>query len=200
MRAMRGVVVLVLTLALTACSSDLPNSLPVLAADVQVGVEAYERGDYATALEELRPLAERGDDRAQYFLGSMYADGEGIPQDSVEAVKWYHLAAEQGDADAQFSLGGLYYYGAGIPQDSVEAVKWYHLAAEQGDAGAQIQLGNIYENGAGVPQDYVLGHMWFNLAATHLPAAAVNRDFIEKSLTPDQVAEAHRLAREWKPK
>ncbi len=206
MRALRGVVVLVLALALSACSSDLPNSLPVLAADVQVGVEAYERGDYATALEELRPLAERGDDRAQYFLGSMYADGEGVPQDSVEAVKWYHLAGEQGNAGAQFSLGNMYFYGAGVPQDSAEAVKWYHLAAERGDAEAQMQLGTMYENSVGFPQDYVLAHMWFNLAATHLPAdltqdlAALNRDFIEKRMTPDQMAEAHRIAREWKPK
>jgi TPR repeat protein len=159
MRALRSVLALVLALTLSACSSD-----------VQVGVEAYERGDYAAALEELRPLAERG------------------------------------DAGAQFSLGGIYYYGAGVPQDSAEAVKWYHLAAEQGDADAQSQLGKLYENGAGVPQDYVLAHMWFNLAATHLPAdltqdlGALNRDFVEKSMTPDQVAEAHRLAREWKPK
>ncbi len=195
MRTLRGVVVLVLALALSACSRD-----------AQVGVEAYERGDYATALEELRPLAERGDDRAQYFLGSMYADGEGIPQDSAEAVKWYHLAAEQGDAGAQFSLGGLYFYGAGVPRDLAEAVKWYRRAAERGDFEAQIQLGNMYENGVGLPQDYVLSHMWFNLAATHLPAGpnsmlgALNRDFIEKSMTPDQVAEAQRLASEWKPK
>ncbi len=196
MRALRGVFVLVLALVL---------STKVLAADFQIGWEAYERGDYITAMKEWRPLAERGDDRAQYFLGSMYADGEGIPQDSVEAVKWYHLAAEQGDADAQFSLGGIYYYGAGIPQDSAEAVKWYHLAAEQGDAGAQIQLGNIYENGAGVPQDYVLAHMWFNLAAAHLPAdltqdlAALNRDFIEKRMTPGELVEAEGLARQRMP-
>ena len=195
MRALRSVLALVLALTLSACSSD-----------VQVGVEAYERGDYAAALEELRPLAERGDARAQYFLGSMYAEGEGVPEDYAEAAKWYHLAAERGDAEAQFSLGGLYFYGAGVPRDLAEAVKWYRRAAERGDFEAQIRLGNMYENGVGLPQDYVLSHMWFNLAATHLPAGpnsmlgALNRDFIEKSMTPVQVAEAQRLAREWKPK
>ncbi len=159
MRALRSVLALVLALTLSACSSD-----------VQVGVEAYERGDYAAALEELRPLAERGDARAQYFLGSMN------------------------------------FYGAGVPRDLAEAVKWYRRAAERGDAEAQIQLGTMCENSVGLPQDYVLAHMWFNLAATHLPAdltqdrAALNRDFIEKSMTPVQVAEAQRLAREWKPK
>ncbi len=195
MRALRSVLALVLALTLSACSSD-----------VQVGVEAYERGDYAAALEELRPLAERGDARAQYFLGSMYAEGEGVPEDYAEAAKWYHLAAERGDAEAQFSLGGLYFYGAGVPRGLAEAVKWYRRAAERGDAEAQIQLGTMCENSVGLPQDYVLAHMWFNLAATHLPAdltqdrAALNRDFIETRMTPVQVAEAERLAREWKPK
>jgi TPR repeat protein len=61
---------------------------------------AYERGDYATALRLIRPLAEQGGAKAQYNLGQMYRDGQGVPQDYAEAVKWYRLAAEQGYADA----------------------------------------------------------------------------------------------------
>ena len=81
----------------------------VLAADFDSGYRAYKKGDYATALKEWRLLAEQGDARAQYNLGSMYYKGEGIPQDAKEAVKWYRLAAEQGISDAQGYLGCMYY-------------------------------------------------------------------------------------------
>ncbi len=197
MRAFRTVVALVLTLALSA---------PVLAADFQAGWKAYARGDYAAAMKEWRPLAERGDDNAQYYLGFMYENGKGVPQDYAEAANWYHLAAEKGLAEAQFSLGDMYVKGKGVTQDFADAVKWYHLAAEQGDAYGQLYLGNMYAKGKGITQDYVQAHMWANLAAAQLQPGldgdrAVNiRDDAEKHMTPDQVAEAQRLAREWKPK
>ena len=67
-------------------------------ADLDTGLAAYERGDYATALRELKPLAENGVPRAQFYLGVMYAKGQGVPQDYTEAVRWYRLAADHGDA------------------------------------------------------------------------------------------------------
>jgi len=91
MRALRGVVVLVLALALSA---------PVLAADYDAGWEAYSRGDYATALKEWRPLAQQGDADAQYNLGVMYYEGKGVPQDYVQAYMWFNLAASRGDKHA----------------------------------------------------------------------------------------------------
>ncbi len=69
-------------------------------ADFEAGMEAYDRGDYATALKEWRPLAEQGDANAQFNLGSMYEYGEGVPQDDKEAARWFRLAAEQGYAKA----------------------------------------------------------------------------------------------------
>ena len=69
-------------------------------ADLQKGNDAYDRGDYATALREWRPLAEQGVALAQFNLGWMYDNGEGVPQNDKTAVKWYTLAADQGDADA----------------------------------------------------------------------------------------------------
>jgi len=75
----------------------------------QEGCDAYERGDYDTALKEFRPLADQGDPLAQATLGLMYAEGEGVAQDYQEAVRWYRLAAEQGHASGQFSLGGHVY-------------------------------------------------------------------------------------------
>ena len=84
------------------------GTIGLVSADYQAGVEAYERGDYETALQELRPLAEGSNPQAQYFLGRMYANGWGIAQDYEEAVKWYHKAAEQGYAFAQSRLGYMY--------------------------------------------------------------------------------------------
>ena len=78
-------------------------------ADYQKGVAAAQSGDFATALREWKPLAEQGDASAQFNLGLMYYDGEGVPQNYKTAVKWYSLAAEQGYADAQFNLGLMYY-------------------------------------------------------------------------------------------
>ncbi len=170
------------------------------------GVAAYERGDYATALREFRPLAEQGNADAQSFLGFMYQEGQGVPQDYAAAVRWYRKAAKQGDADAQNNLGFMYRDGRGVPQDYAQAARWFRSGAELGDAFAQFNLGATYGQGKGVPQNYVQAHKWFNLAAANLcpgedrDRAIKNRDFFERKMTPAQVAEAQRLAREWKPK
>ena len=82
--------------------------LLVAGADFDAGLAAYERDDYATALREWRPLAEQGDADAQFGLGLMYHDGDGVPQDGAEAVRWFRLAAGQGDAHAQLFLGQMY--------------------------------------------------------------------------------------------
>ena len=138
---------------------------------------------------------------AQYNLGGMYALGRGVPQDDAEAVKWYRKAADQGDAIAQHNLGVMYSDGLGVPQDYAEAVKWYREAADQGEAAAQVNLGVMYAIGQGMPQDPVQAHMWFNLAASQGDEDAVKgRELIAETMTPAQITEAQRLAREWKPK
>ena len=170
-------------------------------ADYQAGVDAYERGEYETAMKEWRPLAEQGDASAQSNLGQMYRMGHGVPQDYQEAVHWYRLAAEQGLLPAHSHRGFMYSKGKGVAQDYQEAIRWYRLAAEQGSALAQYNLGVMYNNGEGLPKDYVLAHMWANLAAAQGNENAIKaRDFLEKRMTPAQLAEAQRLAREWKPK
>ncbi len=139
-------------------------------ADFWDGIAAYDRGDYAAALKEWRPLA------------------------------------EQGNAAAQYNLGQMYIYGRGVPEDYAEAAKWYRKAAEQGHANAQYNLGVMYDNGQGVPQDYVQAHMWYNLAAAGITPGGSrdivveHRDAVAKQMTPAQIVEAQRLARQWKPK
>ena len=113
--------------------------------------------------------------------------------------------ADQGDAVAQHNLGLKYHTGEGVPQDDEEAVRWYRLAADQGLAVAQSMLSFMYAAGRGVPQDDTLAHMWCNLAASNSTgdtrdSAVKNRDLIAKEMSPESIAEAQRLASEWKPK
>ena len=105
---------------------------PAFSADFQKGLDAAQKGDFATALKEWKPLAEQGNANAQSNLGFMYEDGKGVPQNDKTAVKWYRLAAEQGDADAQYNLGFMYHEGKGVIQDNVYAHIWWNISASQG--------------------------------------------------------------------
>jgi len=171
----------------------------------------YSQGspqDHTEAAMLYRQASEKGDPSAQYLLGVIYAKGIGVAQDYAEAEMWYRRAAEQGNVYAQFHLAMIYIDGRWVPPDYIEGVKWYRRAAEQGLAHAQYNLGLRYYLGQGVPQDYVLAHMWFNLATSRFPASGAemldislkSRNLLASKMTPDQIAEAQRLAREWKPK
>jgi len=121
--------------------------------------------------------------------------------DFATALKFWQPLAEQGDSRAQFYLGVLYDAGEGVPQDRVEGVKWYERAAKQGNVDAQYFLGISYHFGRGVPQDYSLAHMWYNIAgASAFHKASRARDLVAEDMTPDQIAEAQRMAREWMAK
>ena len=135
------------------------------AQEIDKGYEAYNDGDYATALKEWKPIAEQGYAFAQYKLGIMFEYGNGVPKDYAEAVKWYRLSAEQGYAIGQYSLGLMYSNGYGVLKDKAEAVKWWRLSAEQGYAYAQCMLGIMYELGEGVLKDNITAHMWYNIAS-----------------------------------
>ena len=167
-------------------------------ADFDDGLAAYQRGDYATALQEWRPLAEQGDALAQQYLGNMYATGRGVPENDAEAVKWYGKAAAQGHASAQFSLGLMYFNGEGVTENDAEAVKWFRKAAEQGYALAQKNLGVMYVTGEGVPVNNVKAYMWWALAkAQGDEGAAGNLDIIKEQMTPADISKAQALVDEW---
>jgi len=170
-------------------------------AGLSEGAAAYGKGEYSRAYTELKPLAEQGDAEAQWYLGVMCHDGQGVSQDYAEAVKWFRKAVEQGYAKAQYNLGVMYRRGHGVQQDNAEAVKWYRKAAEQGLTDAQFNLGVMYAEGQGIERDFVQAHMWFDLAAASGDSsAAKNREIVAAGMSPSQVAEAQHLAREWKPK
>lgn len=135
------------------------------AGDFEDAAAAAQKGDYQTAYRLWKPFAEQGNSGAQNILAWMYENGEGVPQDNKEAVKWYRLAAEQENASAQYNLGLMYAYGHGVIQDYIQAHAWWDLAASQGDE-----------------------------------MATKNRDKVADLMTPDQIAEAQALAREWAAK
>jgi TPR repeat protein len=116
-------------IVLTAAIALAP---PVLGQSLDEGVDAYRNGDYATTLENFEPLAEQGDASAQYNLGVMYANGEGVPQNASTSAEWYRKAAEQGHADAQFKLSASYYLDEGVSHNPVMAYVLANLAAAQG--------------------------------------------------------------------
>ena len=175
--------------------------------EIDAAAAAYEKRDYATALSLARPLAEQGDARAQALLGLIYYRGQSVPRNDKEAVRWFRRAADQGNASAQFHLGIMSAEGHGVSQDYADAARWYRLAAKQGHPQAQYNLGLSYADGHDVPLDIVSAHMWLNLAATQFPSsdprkrsAMTARDLVAGRMTPQQLAHAQKLAREWQPK
>lgn len=170
--------------------------------------KALVKEDPTRAAAACRRLADQGDARAQYNLGVMYAKGRGVTKDWAEAMKWYRRAADLGYAEAQHYLGFMYSLGLGVTQDSAEAAKWYRKAADQGHTTAQSNLGHMYEKGEGMQQDNVQAHMWYNLVAIRALAsetalrdlAVETRNLLAAKMTPAQIAEAQKLAREWTPK
>jgi TPR repeat protein len=142
---------------------------PAAAGPLEDGKAAWERKDYATALADLQPLADQGAARAQAMIGLMNMAGQGVPYNFAEAAKWFRKAADQDDGFAQTSLAMLYKRGAGVAQDNVQA------------------------------------YFWLTLAASHFSAEDArvfvrnSRDPVSVRMTPAQIAEAERLAAQWKP-
>jgi uncharacterized protein len=108
---------------------------PAAAGPLQAGVAAYNARDYTAAARLLLPLAENGNAKAQTYVGFMFANGRGLPQNYVAAARWYRLASEQGVPVAQFMLGLMYDKGHGVPQDYVLAYKWLNVAVARATPG-----------------------------------------------------------------
>jgi len=125
-------------------------------------------------------------------------------QDYVRSARILSALAAEGDPRAETYLGYMYAHGRGVPQDLDAAAHWMRLAAEQDTPAAQFFLGLMYDKGEGVPRDFVLAHAWLNLAAAHATPGrrdlwARIRDAVASKMTLAQLAEARRLAFEWRP-
>ena len=138
-----------------------------------LSVSAPVRADNSSSeIERMTKSANGGNAEAQYNLGVMYDNGQGVPQDYERAAKWYQKAADQGLAHAQTNLGLLYDNGRDVPQDYELARIWYQKAADQGFADAQFNLGLTYYNGQGVRKDYKQAAKWLQKAADQGDAEA----------------------------
>lgn len=154
------------------CCADLNSGevimrYAIVALILVMGLVPQARADNAT---EVRTLAEQGDAKAQYALGTMYRDGQGVVQNYAEALKWWRSAAELGLLDAKLALGNIYAGGSGVEKDNVLAYMWYEIATLQS------------------------GDDWLGAIA------GSNRDAVAARMAPADISKAQRLAREWTAK
>jgi TPR repeat protein len=180
------------------------------------------RRNYLEAAKWFRKAADQGSAEGQAAMGWLYEKGHGVTPDLLEASRWYRRAAKQGLSEAQYNLALLYHHGRGGVMHSEDlAEKWYLLAAEQGHACAQNNLGALYEFRTIIlkvladtttyrrgdllqgeykkyERAYIDAYKWYAIAASNnLKRATKNRDKLEPQLTPAELAEAKKLAREW---
>ena len=171
------------------------STTQLLAADLGKGTLAFDKKDYATAFEELNPLAKEGDPDAMNMVGQMYQNGWGIDQDVKKARRFYnrgaskgHMdsvnslralkdadykielttvepSAEAGDATAQNRLGEMAEFGFGMARNPDKAIEWYLKAADQGLVAAQHNIGRSYNFGTGVEQNFAEAERWYRKAA-----------------------------------
>jgi len=134
--------------------------------------QTFNQGQVVEALSLYLQAAEQGNAKAQFQVGLIYANGQGVAKDEQQAVDWFGKAAKQGHREAQTKLGFMYATGKGVAQNYSSAVYWCYKAAEQGDTIAQYNLGLMYAKGQGVAQDRSLALSWYGKAAAQGDAHA----------------------------
>jgi len=177
------------------------------------GKKAYDKKDWKTAITELRPLAEAGDDRAMILLANMYSDGYGVVPSHEEALKLYKRAAiEKNNPQAMDALGAAYVSALGVDQNLQTALQWFKRSAELGDqngaffyAAIQVQGNKTRPNE--IQPDFYNAYKWFRIAAAetqskifqYYSAQFAQGILAKKLLTFDQAAKADKEAAAWKP-
>ena len=160
-------------------------------------LKAQKSGDFSHSYEAFRPLAEFGLPAAQHNLAYLYETGKGTRQDISKAVRWYEKAGQQGYVQSQVNLALMYTRGSGVPKDHPKAFFWWKKAAENGFTTAQAVLGAGYMEGKLLRKNLVKAHMWLSIAASSDFAKAKGLlSTVAEQLTPAQIAEAQKLARE----
>ncbi len=140
--------------------------VPAQASDTRflMGFVHAHDGNHEAAIAVWEPLANDGHLKAQYALGSLYAEGDGVPVDMEKAYRWWFRAAEGGDTRAQFNIAGLLKEGLGTEQDEELAFEWMEHAARAGNVDAQLKLVEYYLTGCGVEADEAEAVFWLEVA------------------------------------
>ena len=159
-------------------------------------IELYLDGNYIEAIKEWETLANNGEERAQFILGTIYRIGnESVRKNINKAIKWYSLAAEKGNVYAQYNLGQIYE----SEKDSIDyelAAKWYLHGAQNGNAFSQLKLGSLYIKGKGVPKNLRYAHMWLNISGAQGNHQAINeKKSLQKTMSLSELKAARVLAK-----
>jgi uncharacterized protein len=190
---------------LAACAIAFGVCASAMAGPLEDGIAAYHDKEYGKAAALWQPLAEHGDAAAQYYLGTLFAEGNGVAHDDAIAFSWFERAAKQGNAAAQYNVGASYAAGSGVTKSSEDAAKWFRRAADQGFPFAQVNLALLYAAGNGVPQDNVEAFKWLEVAFARLPPGGPRMDVahamqdVAAKMTSDEIDDAKRRAHAWKP-
>jgi uncharacterized protein len=163
-----------------------------------------------TDIEDTVRWAEQGDAYAQETLGRYHQTGHaGFEKNSELAAEWFKRSADAGVSQGALALAHMYREGDGVAQNDMMAANFYERATDDTDqmhgepwrSEAQFHLGCLYEKGSGVLKDYTMAYMWFNLAAAGGNRfGATGRERVAGLMTTEQIAEAQRLSRAWKPR
>ena len=147
---------------------------PSAKALLESGRAAYMAADFTKAMAIWLPLAEAGNAEAQAWIGSLYANGDGVDVDDKAAFAWYLKSAEGGNVQAQNNIGAMYAMGNGVAENPQAAVDWFERAAEAGDAHSQFNLAVLLSEGKGVAMDLAKAAKWYRAASEngHYPSQA----------------------------
>jgi len=170
------------------------------------GKAAFDRNDFDTAWRELEPLAKKGDAKSMFLIASMYHTGRGVPVSYKDAAEWYLKSANAGEVQGVFMMGVVHEGGIGQPRSIEEAFKWYKKSADRGFYAGIIKVANMYGKGQGTPKDNAAAYLWYSIAELRVPKDSNDRfelpivkDKLGTLLTKEQVADAERKAKAWKP-
>lgn len=166
-------------------AKGLPNQ------DYINAVEYYGQEDYSNTFKFLERAAKDGDKKAQWFLGVLYSEGEGTPQDHKKGFQWVEKSAKQGYSKAQERLGKHYYHGEGVPKDLSKAFYWFKESSKKGNANAQLSIAAMYHLGEGVGRDFVWSYVWSSLASLNgLADANAIRNYAMSQLGEKELGQA----------
>jgi len=172
--------------------------------------EMYEEGqgtakNPSEAMKLYKKAAAEGNAEAGYRIGVLYETGKGVSKNYGKAAEWYSSSAEMFNSTAMYRMGFLHEKGMGVPKSMQEAEKWYRRAADAGNSWSQFYFGEKCEHGKGVKKDLVFAHAWYNLASRGMgdkglwKKAKSARDRVALKLTPEELARAEKIVRDWRP-
>ena len=157
---------------------------------------AYDASEFAEAAKLVRPLAEKGNPRAQFLMGQMRFFGLGMERDDARAAQWYGMAARAGSTEAQYRLGYLHATGQGVGYSAAAAERFWIAAASKGHRGAIVALADFYHEGLYRKEDETLARRWLNRAAMTGDIESMYK-LARRLMTPEKVATDFRRAYAW---